>query len=251
MGRKLAGKMPADLTDGVYVAKVFNLGTGCKELRQGDCILSIDGNTLDPYGKFSDPVFEKILYHHLISGHTVGDKIKFVVWRDGKKINLNVKAQTINAADMLVDFYEFDTQPEYIITAGMVIQKLTRPYLMIWGESWQGKCPPHLYHYYRDLAFNPTKDRTDIVVLSYVLPADINQGYHSMGRQVISKINGKKIHSIKDVPAALKTGMMSKFTTIQFEHDYPTVVIDRSKLTEADMFIAKTYGIQKLKNIRE
>jgi hypothetical protein len=244
-------KMPGALKDGVYVSKVFNLGTGCKELRQGDCILSIDKNTLDPYGKFTDPLFEKIIYHHLISGHTVGDTIKFVVWRDGKKLKLDVKAKTINPSDMLVDFYEYDKQPEYIVTAGYVIQKLTRPYLKIWGDNWQGKCPPHLYHYYRDLAFIPTEDRQDIAVLSFVLPADINQGYHSMGRQVISKINGKKIHSFKDIPKAMKANMTSKFTTIEFEHDYPTVVIDRAELSAADTFIAKTYGIQKMKNVSE
>ncbi|MBW8015951.1 MAG: PDZ domain-containing protein [Planctomycetes bacterium] len=244
-------KMPDDLKDGVYVSKVFSLGTGSKELREGDCILSIDGNTLDPYGKFSDPVFEKILYHHLISGHTVGDKIKFVVWRDGKKVKFDVKAKTVNAADMLVDYHEYGLQPEYIITAGFVIQKLTRPYLKIWGDGWSGKVPPHLYHYYRDTAFNPTKDRQDIAVLSYVLPADINQGYHSLGRLVISKINGKVIKSFKDVPAALKAATMSRFNTIEFEHDYPTVVIERAKLEEANAFIAKTYRIQKLKNIRQ
>lgn len=244
-------KMPENLKNGVYVSKVFNLGTGSKELRQGDCVLSIDGHTLDPYGKFNDPLFEKILYHHLVSGHTVGDTIKFVVWRDGQQMPLDVKARKIKVDDMLVDYYEYDKQPEYIVTGGYVIQKLTRPYLQIWGDSWQGKCPPHLYHYYRNMSFNPTEDRQDIAVISFVLPAEINQGYHSMGRQVISKINGKKIHAFSDIPDALEANMMSKFTTIEFEHDYPTVVIDRSKIQEADYFMAKTYGIQKLKNIRE
>jgi S1-C subfamily serine protease len=244
-------KMSDDLKDGVYVAKVFTLGTGSKELREGDCILSVDGNTVDSYGKFTDPLFDKILYHHLISGHTVGDNIKFVVWRDGEKLQLDVKAKTIKAEEMLVNYHEYDTQPEYIVTAGYVIQKLTRPYMKVWGDSWTGKVPPHLYHYYRDMAFSPSPDRTDIVILSFVLPADINQGYHSMGRQVISMINGKKIHSFKDVPVALKGNMMSMFDTIEFEHDYPTVVIDRSQLNDANTFIAKTYGIQKQKNIRE
>ncbi len=242
-------KMPDDLKNGVYVAKVFTLGTGSKELREGDCILSIDGNTINAYGRFADPLFERILYHHLVSGHTVGDIIKFVVWRGGEKLQLDVKAKTIKAADMLVNYHEYDTQPEYIVTAGYVIQKLTRPYLKIWGDNWTGKAPPHLYHYFRDMAFSPTEDRSDIVILSFVLPADINQGYHSMGRQVISKINGKKIHAIKDVPAALKGNMMSRFDTIEFEHDYPTLVIDRAQLDDANNFIAQTYGIQKQKNI--
>jgi len=243
-------KMPADLDQGVYLSKVHNLGTGAKELRRGDCILSIDGNSIDPYGKISHPTFEKIFYHHLISSHKADDKIKFTIWRDGKKMDLDVKAVPIDVEDMLIDFHEYDKQPEYIITGGYLIQKLSRPYMKIWGDNWEGKAPPHLYQYFRDKAFSPTKERQDIVVLSFVLPAEINQGYHAMGRQVITKINGMKINSFKEVPAALKAGMMSKFTTIEFEHDNPTVVIDRSKLDETDHFIAKRYGIQKLKNIR-
>ena len=150
---------------------------------------------------------------------------------------------------MLVDFYEFDKQPEYIITAGFVIQKLTRPYMRVWGDGWSGKVPPHFYHYYRDMGFSPTEDRQDIVILSFVMPAEINQGYHSMGRQVISKFNGIKIHSINDILRAQQSNMMSRFDTIEFEQDYPTVVIDRSQLEEANAFIAKTYGIKKLQNV--
>lgn len=242
-------KMDDQIKNGVYVSKVFNLGTGSEELIAGDVILSIDGNELNAYGRFEDPVFGRILYHHLVSSHADGEEIKFIVWRDGAEKELAVKAKRIKVDDMLVDYYEYDKQPEYIITAGYVIQKLTRPYLRIWGDSWQGNAPPHLYHYYRDMAFNPTEDREDVVVLSYVLPADINQGYHSLGRLVVSKFNGMEIRSIEDILKAQKSGGPSLYDVIEFEHDYPTVVIDKSKKQSADMFISQTYGIQKLVNI--
>ena len=242
-------KMPEDLKDGIYVTKVFTLGTGSDVLKEGDSILSIDGHTLDAYGRFTHPVFDQILYHHLISGHRAGDDIKLGVWREGQKVELTARAKNIDASDMLVDYYEYGKQPEYIVVGGFVLQKLTRPYLKIWGDGWQGKAPPHLYHYYRDMAFNPTDERKDVVVLSFVMPAEINQGYHSLGRQVVSKINGTKIRRMSDIPKALDASMMVKFHTIELEHDYPTVVIDRSKLEMSDRFIAKTYGVSKMANI--
>jgi len=244
-------KMDDEIKNGVYVSKVFNLGTGSEELKDGDVILSIDGNELNAYGRFEHPVFGRILFHHLVSGVPVGEDMKFVVWRDGGKIEVDVEAKHIDVNDMLVDFYEYGKQPEYVITAGFVMQKLTRPYLQIWGESWQGNAPPHLYHYFRDLAFSPTDDREDVVVLSYVLPADINQGYHSLGRLVVSEYNGKKVKSINDIVDAQAEGGPSLYDVIEFEHDYPTVVIDKSKRQSSDMFISQRYGIEKLVNINQ
>lgn len=244
-------KMPEGMKHGIYVSKVYKLGTGSKELKDGDVVLAIDGNKLNAYGRYDHPVYEKILYHHLISSYADGEEMKFVIWRDGQEKEITVKASNIKVEDMLVDYYEYDKQPEYIVTGGYVIQKLTRPYLRIWGEKWQGNAPPHLYHYYRDMAFNPTEDRKDIVVLSMVIPADINLGYHSMGRQIISKFNGMEITCIEDILQAQKLNAPARYDVVEFEHDYPTLVIDRSKLPEADMFIAKTYGIQNLVNINQ
>ena len=64
-----------------------------------------------------------------------------------------------------------------------MLQKLTRKYLAAWGQNWQGKVNPHLYHYYREMAFKPDDERQDIVILSRTLPAEINLGYAPVVRQ--------------------------------------------------------------------
>ena len=117
------------------------------------------------------------MFHHLITSHKVGDDIVFDIWRDGAKQQLKVQAKNFDVGEMLVPYYEYGQQPEYVVTGGFVFQKLTRPYLTNWGKDWDGKVTPHLLHYLRDMAFKPTVQRREIVILSYVLPAQINLGY--------------------------------------------------------------------------
>ena len=151
---------------------------------------------------------------------------------------------------MLVPYYEFDLQPEYIVTAGYVLQTLTRPYLAQWGDGWEGQVEPHLFHYFHDLAFKPTDLRTDIVILSYVLPANINLGYADLDQLVVKKFNGMNVSSIADVLTAQKLNPDSKYAVIEFELDNPPVVIPRDQLALADQLISQNYGIPTLTNVR-
>jgi len=242
-------KMPPDMQQGTYVRNVHNLGTGSVELKTGDVILAIEGAQLDAHGRYIDPKFGQIGFPHLISRRKTGESLQFEIWRDGKKEPLPVKTQNFAAHEMLVPYYEFDRQPKYIVTAGFVLQRLTRPYLMKWGGDWQGKVDPHIYHYLRDMAYKPSDERKEIVILSHVIPADINLGYHSLRQEVVKTVNGKTITCLEDVLAAQKLNPESRYDVIEFEHSNPTVVIDRSQLAQANALIAQRYGIEKLANV--
>jgi len=242
-------KMPPDLKDGVYVSDIYALGTGSDVLKQGDVILAIGRNTLSSYGRFQHKKYEQLDFEHLIVSKPVGRKLAFDIWRNGKKTRLKAEVKNFKTTDMLVPYQEFDRQPEYVITAGFVFQKLTREYLARWGDNWAGKVSSHLYHYYRDLAYKPAPERSDIVILSYVLPAPVNLGYKDLAQIVVKKFNGMTIRSIADIPKAQKLNPDSKFDVIEFEMDKPTIVIPRDQLAAADAMIGRNYGITKLQNI--
>ncbi|MBW8041762.1 MAG: hypothetical protein FVQ85_17435 [Planctomycetes bacterium] len=244
-------KMPPSLKTGVYVSDVYNVGSGSDVLKTSDVILAIDRNTLNSYGRFTHPKYGRLFFNHLITSKAVGDTVVFELWRDGEKIQLQSKVKNFKASEMLVPYHEYDQQPEYIITGGFVLQKLTREYLIQWGDDWVGKVSPHLYHYYRDLAFKPTDERKDIVILSYVLPANINLGYKDLRQIIVKKFNGMTIRSIADILVAQKLNPDSKYDVIEFELDNPVVVIDRNQLPAANMLISRNYGIRKLVNINQ
>lgn len=244
-------KMPPALKAGVEVSTVFNLGTGSNILKSGDVILGIDGKDLDAYGKFSHPAYDRVSFHHLIACHKVGDDIDFDIWRDGTRQKLKIKAKNFNVGQMLVAWYEYDKQPEYVVTGGFVFQKLTRPYLANFGKDWSGKVSPHLFNYLQNNAFKPTDKRKDIVILSYVLPSQINLGYLDLSQLVVSKYNGMLISSIDDIIKAQKLNPELKFDVVEFELDNPTIVIPRGQLQQADMRIGTSYMIPKMVNVGE
>jgi hypothetical protein len=55
---------------------------------------------------------------------------------------------------------------------------------------------------------------------------------------------------MKDIPEALKLKPEEKFNVIEFELDQPKIILDRATMQEANLIIEKTYGIDKVVNIK-
>jgi hypothetical protein len=244
-------KMPEAMKKGVYVSDIYTLGTGSDCLKKGDVLLKIDDNDIDSYGLFENPKYGRIEFLHLITSKSAGQHVKFEVWREGKIEELQAKIKNFKSSDMLIPYHEYDHQPEYIVTAGFVFQKLTREYLREFGPDMAGSAPSNLYYYYMESAFKPTEERTDIVVLSFILPSQYNIGYADLGQMIVSRYNGVAVRSIEDVLAAQKLNQDSPYDVVEFEMDSPTVVIERSQIPAANAFTSSRYGVRKLVNINQ
>ncbi len=242
-------KLPQQIQNGIYVSDVYTIGTGSDVLKTSDVLLSVDGFELNSYGRFIHPKYDALFFDYLITGKTAGEKITFNIWRDGKEQKIETLVKNFGVSEMLVPWYDLDSQPQYFITGGCILQRLTKTYLAARGEDWVGKAGPHIYNYLLNEAFKPTEMRKEIVVLSYVLPANINLGYHSLNQFVVDNINGMKIRSMKDVPKALTLNPEAKYDVIEFELDKPKIILDRAKMQIENSIIAKTYGIDKSANI--
>ena len=239
-------KMPDEIQHGVYITSVFTMGTGSTELQPGDVLLSLSNQTLNPYGRYLDKRYDRIGFEHLIAKEGVGSTINAEIWRNEQKESVDIIIRNIDVNDMLVQFYLYNTRPEYLVLGGFVFQKLSRDYLTLWGDGWQGKAPPHLYQYYQDHAFRPTDQRGDIVLLSYVLPTEMNLGYQQLGRLVVKSIDGKELSGFGEIIEALKLNPESPFHVIEFELDSPAIVIPKAQLASTDQQVMQLYGIQNL-----
>jgi len=234
---------------GVYVCEAFDRGFAGGHLQVGDVLVEIDGRTIDAYGYYEDPLYGRISFEHHINTRRLGESAQVIVFRKGQRLVLEVPVERFKPDQMLVPYHSFDQRPEYIVTAGFVIQRLTRDYLGLWGE-FSGKAPPHLYNYYRTHSFAADENRSEVVILSYVLPAEINRGYHTLGRLVIKTFNGMPIRRLADIIEAQSANLDSPYDVIEFEQESPTVVIPRAELPAANNQIAMQYGIRNLTHIR-
>lgn len=244
-------QLPTDQENGVYVSSVNTVGTGSRELKAGDVILSIDGNALNAYGRYKHPIYDRISFDKLILELPVGSTIPFEIHRDGKTINVDVEARGVKSDNMLIPYYSYGIQPEYIVLGGFMFQALTRDYLSIWGSDWTGKVPPHLLHYYLNESFKPSPDREDVVILSYVLPTPMNQGYQQLSQLVVDTLNGVKVKSFQQFIETINTPTNREIFEITFEMDGTTLIIPKDQLDQINLQISQIYDIPKLSNVNQ
>ena len=244
-------RVPDDIKHGMYVSDVYTIGTGCKELKHGDVILSINGKQLNSYGRYEHPEYKRISFTHILSKIPDGTQIPFEIIRGGEIMNLDITGSNVSSDNMLVPYYIYGKQPEYFVTGGYIFQGLNRDYLGMWGSEMSGNAPPHLYHYQKDLSYKPSQEREDIVILSYVLPAEINLGYQQLSQLVVDSVNGTKIVSMKHFADTVTAAGNDDVLEITFEMDSPVLIIPKPKLTSANAQIARLYGISKTMNLGE
>jgi S1-C subfamily serine protease len=244
-------KVPDDIKNGMYVSDVYTIGTGSKELKQGDVILSINGKQLNPYGRYEHPEYKRISFRHILMQTPDGTKIPFMIVRNGEVMTLDIMGRNIKSDNMLIPYYIYGKQPEYMVAGGYIFQKLNRDYMGMWGSDISGKTPPHLYHYQKYLSFKPTAEREDIVILSYVLPAEINLGYQQLSQLIVDTVNGTKVVSMKHFAEIVNNTGDDEILEISFEMDTPVLIIPKGPLSSANAQIAQLYGISKMMYLGE
>jgi hypothetical protein len=167
-----------------------------------DVLLQVDGFDIDAEGNYHDPQYHKLCLENLSSrGKWAGQSCRFKIWRDGKEMDITYILPKAEYSDELVPAQSFDQEPQYVLAGGFIFVPLTDAYLRSWGADWQSRAPFRLAYYALDKV---TPEHPERVVLSQVLPDEVNLGYESLRNVVVDQINGMPIRRISDVAEALK-----------------------------------------------
>ncbi|HUB67146.1 MAG TPA: hypothetical protein VL981_06650 [Candidatus Methylacidiphilales bacterium] len=207
-----------------------------------DVILQIDGFDIDADGNYIDPDYKKLCLENLSSrGKWAASDCKFKIWRNGKEMNITYKLPKAEFSDDLVPNQSFDQTPEYVLAGGFVFVPLTNAYLRSWGPEWRQRSPFRLFYYNMDKVTTAHPQR---VVLSQVLPDEVNIGYEGLRNTVVDEINGIKIKQISDVVTALKSPV-NGYDVFKFVPGQPVqqAVLDASILEDANQGIMARYHI--------
>jgi len=240
----------ADQEGGIFVREVGKGGSADKAgIKEGDVILSINGQPIDSRGNYNHPKYGKLSFSHLVRGGVkVGETIPLKLIRDGKPLTIDVTLARKMPEDFLIDPYMFDRGPKYVIFGGMIFQELTLPYLESWGEDWTNRAPFNLVYANSEPHPYEEEGREKLVFLSNVLKTPSTLGYEAISSVVVTKVNGTFIKSIKDLAAAFADVPEDGLHTIEFD-DYPKVIYVDDRVSRLVNEQLVQYGISELERL--
>ncbi len=219
-------KLSPDKT-GVVVTKVIYGGSADGFLQAGDILTAIDGHPIDNEGDITLAKSERIDWTYLITFYLMGEKTSLEILRDGHPMKVEVP---LKPPSKLVPFRPDNIHPTYYFYAGFVFVPLTANYF---GSGDWESFKPEL----KDLFFHgdPTPERKQVVLLSHVLPHDINVGYDQQTNLIVQKVNGRPISEIKDLIAAFQNPMGGYQVIELDDHTWfgSRIVFDAAKAPQA------------------
>jgi len=247
--RKKYFGLPPD-ANGIYVRNILPGGSAEGILRIGDVVTSVDGFNLDWGGNYRHPIWGRLDYQDRIARfHYPGETIELGIIRDGRPMKVRMQLKRFTPAQYLVPIMTYGAPPRYIIVGGLVIQELTVDYLRTWGKNWQNTADKEFLYYSKYEFAKQQTDRKRIIILSKVLPDDVNVGYQGLKDLIIVSVNGRHISTMDDVAEALRhpDGEFYRFTCVENSQE---IILDRAALPAADKRIAGRYGISKMQDAK-
>jgi len=222
---------------GVLITKVPFGSAAYGALREWDVLTEVDARPVANDGTVVLRGHDRVLLTHVITQHQVGDAVDLAVLREGDLHRMSV---TLSRPRPLVARPTYDVRPTYFVFAGLVFVPLSFQYMSQW--KWKDT-PPRFQTYYSDGL--PSADRTELVLVSYVMPHEVNVGYHDLRGGIVERVNGVRITRTKDVIAAVERAV-GRYHVIELEHASAMsarLVLDAAAARTAHPEILSRYGV--------
>jgi hypothetical protein len=238
-------------TGGVLLIKPSTRPGAESPLKLHDIILEIDGYPIDIQGDYLDPDYGHVIMEYLACRKKwAGDIVKFKIWRDGEKREIDYVLPKADFSKNLIIDGPVGKEPTYVIAGGLVFVPLSAEFLSSWGADWQRTAPFRLVYYNKQKA---KKDQPSLVVLSLVLPDSYNIGYQERNIQnlVLDQANGRQISKLDDLIGALENPQ-NGFHVFQFNKgsSVQKIILEADQLDKANQRIAKRYGVARLQKLK-
>ncbi len=223
-----------DDTTGNLISHIVYNSSANGILKEGDIILSIDGNKVENDGTVAFRKHEYTSLIYMLDKHQIGDTVTFEIMRDRKRMKVKATLKQIADDMILVKTTRYDTMPRYFIYGGYVFSPLTRNLLAMAGSN-----RTDLYSY---LLRRPSKEKKEVVVLLKVLASDISRGNYDITLWPVEKINGEKFDTFDTF---YKKMFSSKKEFIILENERGVkLILDRNESMKKQNEILQRYNIE-------
>jgi hypothetical protein len=220
---------------GNLITRLVAGGSAIGILKENDVLLAIDGHAVDNEGYITLRKTERIEYDYLDAFYMMGEEAPLEILRDGKvmKVKLPMKPITYQ-----LPYNGDNRKPTYFMYAGFVFVPLTYNYVQMY--KWENVKPEI------KLLCNPSPDQKPLVLISHVLPHDINAGYADhLYDFIVEEVNDQPIHGMKDLIKAFDKPL-GKFHKIKIDdHAFfgSTVIFDAKHAKKATEEIMSNFKI--------
>jgi S1-C subfamily serine protease len=226
---------------GVLVNKVYPDSPAQGILREGDVLLSVEGENIDNDGTTEFRTNERTSFAHIIQNKSIGDLVEFEILRDGEAQEVGMTMTVPVNHCRLVPHEQYDVEPTYYIVGGLVFMPLTYNYLdvRLMEDEYRSENFYNLFPYYD--AGEPSEGRREVVLLATVLADELNVGYQRLEDIVIVEANGKKLAALKDLVKAVEDNAGEYHVFVDSKGKQ--IVLDRKKTEERGTVILEKYKV--------
>ncbi len=234
-----------DVAQGVKVSFVAEYAAFHGILKKDDILLKIGPYNIGIDGKinFQD---ERINFKVIYDLAQVGDKISFEVWRDRQILPVEVTMKKISSHYKPSNIYTL--KPRYLIFGGLIFTSLSRNYLKIWGSRWYQNAPLEMRYIHN---FNFIEERyrnsRDIIILSEVLPSEVNITAGDFKERIVDRVNGTTIESLEQLEQVLIQKTERNFLEINFWNSWTPLVLEHAKLVDQHDELLTRFSVQPSK----
>lgn len=230
--------------NGVLVLSCIARGNAPDSLQPGDVILECDGHPVDNLGYYEDPDFGRIEFTFIMKGHRkCGDTIRIKAIRDGKPALLSLELKHIDDNSLFIPENPVQVPEEYLIAGGFVIRELSGSYVRAHGMEWSRRLDQRLTQIYLARNNEPHEPGERVVILSSVLPDEINIGYQHFQNAIVTAVNGQKVKNIGDV---FKLADTEGVRSVRIKAIDVDLVLDDKEIGAANARLSRTYRIPRL-----
>ncbi|WP_093066466.1 S1C family serine protease [Thiothrix caldifontis] len=218
---------------GMLVYKVYKNSPADGKVQIDDIVTEIDGHKIENNGTVEFRPGEFIDHTHYIDMHQIGENITFKIIRNSQEQIVSLPLDKPGKEYLLVKPNEYDKQPTYFIFGGLVFMPLNQNVI----DSMDGT-PARIGALTYE---SPEEKRREAVILTKVLPADINKDYHHDSNLLIEKVNGANIRDFQDFYQKIQSSS-TDYITLETADNYQ-LVIDRKEAIERQPQILAQYGV--------
>ncbi|MGA2172386.1 MAG: trypsin-like peptidase domain-containing protein [Sedimentisphaerales bacterium] len=226
--------------DGVVVINTVMHSSVESILQRGDVLVQIDDYKIDNDGRV-EIYGTKLDLSEVVETKQIGQTADIAFYRDGQLKKATAKV-ALNRP--VFEFArQYDTAPRYVCFAGLVFVPATRNYLETWGADWPTDMPFYLrYLFHNSMQLNTDRERKEYVVLSEIMPDEINAYAGEFKSQVVESINATPVWQLEDVRKAFEKPA-GDFYIVKFMGVERPLIIDAKAANSRQPVILEKYEI--------